>query len=333
MRSPVPHRSASTVIALVPTVLLLGGAVALVRSWSDRLPGRIASHYDGSGPDRWSTPGSLLLLFAGIFGVLAVVGWLIALLLGRSSATRRMGVATAVGGAGFGAVLIVGIAWGALLPEGTTAAVGGASSDQLDLIITVAILAALACGVAAAALVPGDTPVAAHGRVTGPRMDLAAGERAMWSHRVVSTPALYIGGTAVLAAGVLAVALRTWGLALVPALLLVLLATSSVFQVTVDQRGLSVRSAAGWPKHLVPAGEIESVRVVDVRPIREFGGMGYRVGRDGTIAWALRAGEAIRVELAGGRAFLVTVDDAATGAALLTVMAERAQTRRAPRGC
>jgi len=63
---------------------------------------------------------------------------------------------------------------------------------------------------------------------------------------------------------------------------------------------------------------IESASVIDVRPM-EWGGWGYRgmltLMRQAAVV--LRAGPGIRVDLADGRVFVVTVDDPETGVALL----------------
>ena len=65
--------------------------------------------------------------------------------------------------------------------------------------------------------------------------------------------------------------------------------------------------------------------MVDVSPFAEFGGWGYRVGRGGRVGIVLRSGPALQVERTGGRSLVVTVDDAATGAALLNTLAARAR--------
>jgi len=58
--------------------------------------------------------------------------------------------------------------------------------------------------------------------------------------------------------------------------------------------------------------------------VREFGGWGVRTSvATGATGVVLRSGEAIEIHRTGGRRFLVTVDDAATGAALLATLAER----------
>jgi len=56
----------------------------------------------------------------------------------------------------------------------------------------------------------------------------------------------------------------------------------------------------------------------------QFGGWGIRLGLDGRLGVVLRRGDAIQIERAGTRTLVVTVDDAATGAALLKALAARA---------
>jgi hypothetical protein len=92
-----------------------------------------------------------------------------------------------------------------------------------------------------------------------------------------------------------------------------------LWRVTAGPAGLSV-TGLGVRKFL-PAESIESVRVVTVSPMPEFGGWGYRISLDGRFGVVLRAGEAIEVKYAGGRRFVVTVDDAKTGASVLSAAA------------
>jgi hypothetical protein len=53
---------------------------------------------------------------------------------------------------------------------------------------------------------------------------------------------------------------------------------------------------------------------------------------DGTVGVVVRGGESIAVERSGGRRFVITVDDAATGAALLNTVAERARATAGEKG-
>ena len=97
----------------------------------------------------------------------------------------------------------------------------------------------------------------------------------------------------------------------------------STWTVTVDQRGLVARALLPRPRVVVPLGEVEHAEVVHVSPVREFGGWGLRMGLDGRVGVVLRGGEALEVARTGGRRVVVTVDDAATGAALLNTLAAR----------
>ena len=72
---------------------------------------------------------------------------------------------------------------------------------------------------------------------------------------------------------------------------------------------------------------MERASVIDVSPLRDFGGWGWRVGHGGRTGIVLRSGEALLVEQTGGRSLVITVEDAAQGAALLNTMAVRARGR------
>lgn len=106
-------------------------------------------------------------------------------------------------------------------------------------------------------------------------------------------------------------------------LLAVLVATNTVFRVRIDDAGLEVRSALGWPRVRIPRERIRSATVVQVNPMGEYGGWGWRYSVNAGWGVILRTGEAIRVRRTDGRAFTVTVDDAETGAALLNGLIAR----------
>jgi uncharacterized membrane protein len=82
-----------------------------------------------------------------------------------------------------------------------------------------------------------------------------------------------------------------------------------------------------WPKVRIPLAQIEQVNTLDVNPM-QWGGWGYR----GSLtlmrqaALVVRKGEGIRCNLRNGKVFVVTVDDATTGAAVLEAHRQRLQT-------
>ncbi len=81
-----------------------------------------------------------------------------------------------------------------------------------------------------------------------------------------------------------------------------------------------VACVLGAPRFRVPLAEVAGVTVLQVNPMGEFGGYGVRAirGRTGIV---LRRGPAIDVERTSGRHLVVTVADAAAGAALLQALA------------
>lgn len=93
-------------------------------------------------------------------------------------------------------------------------------------------------------------------------------------------------------------------------------------QVTND--GLRVR-LGGVPVRRISLDSISSARMIDAEPV-EFGGWGWRVV-GGKTAIMLRAGEALAVTLRNGRQFVISVDDAATGAGLINGLVELDESR------
>jgi hypothetical protein len=200
-----------------------------------------------------------------------------------------------------------------------------AQTDGFGIVIALSFVIGIGSAALAAWAVPRDAHLPATDPVppTAAVLDLRADEAASWVTHAESRAALVVGGSVVLLQLVLAV-LLSLPVLLVPAVVVAALILSSAwFTVTVDRRGLTVRSAVGWPRFSVPVEEVQEAVVTTVAPLPEFGGWGYRVGRGGRVGVVLRAGEGLQVERTGGRSFVVTVDDAATGAALLNTLAAR----------
>lgn len=101
---------------------------------------------------------------------------------------------------------------------------------------------------------------------------------------------------------------------------------TSFWRVRVGHRGLMVRSVLGWPRFTIRPGDIRSVRVVQINPIADFGGWGWRWVGGRRVGVIMRAGEAIEVTRQSGSVFVVTVDDAETGVTLLAALVAQAQT-------
>lgn len=319
-RPPVPHRLASTLLGLLPALALLGGATLLVASWWDELPDPIATHWGPDGVDGVGDAATNLTLLVLLFAAIAVGMWLIAVLGGRDAAHRRIGVGMAAGSGAFGAVFVAGVA------DAQRGLADATLAGDIDGAVLLAAGAGLALGAVAAWAVPGDARQPAAGaRVEGARLPLGPHERAAWSGRASGPAVLAAGVGGALLSGAVALAVAMPGLLLVTLAMSLLVATSGLLTVTVDARGLVARSALGWPRLRVPLDEVVAAREVEVRPLPDFGGWGYRIGRGGRSGFVVRRGPGIEVKRTGGRVLVVTVDDAATGAALLATLAERAR--------
>ncbi|MGH8914669.1 MAG: hypothetical protein ACRDZM_09165, partial [Acidimicrobiia bacterium] len=149
----------------------------------------------------------------------------------------------------------------------------------------------------------------------GPVIDVLPGERVSWVGRASVRWPLALLGAAVLVFALL----PDWGVW--PAGLLVVLALAFMqVEVNVNNDGLTVR-LGGIPVRRIPVVKISSARAIDLEP-SEWGGWGWRASPNGS-AIVLRRGDALEVTFTGGRRFAVTVDDAATGAALLNGLVAR----------
>jgi hypothetical protein len=227
---------------------------------------------------------------------------------------------------------LLGVSWAASVLTGATALVVVlANVDAVDasavrlspLLLLLALVVAVAAGGIGARVAPAevlaDVPV-----TRGGSLDLAPDERVAWSRTVTSAPMQAIGTSLVLAGVVVALVVQTFPGVIAAAAGLLSLAFSSS-RTTVDGRGLTVAvGPLGRPRWHVPLADVGSAVAGDVSALGRFGGYGYRVvpGGSGVI---LRSGEALIVTRTSGRTFTVTVDDAETGARLLTGLLERTE--------
>ncbi len=120
---------------------------------------------------------------------------------------------------------------------------------------------------------------------------------------------------------VVAVLGMPWLLLLAVGIVALLVLTGSA-RVVVDTDGLRVQSLfLTWSR--VPLERVAEARTGRVSPLREFGGYGWRIGKDGSRGFVTRSGEALVVERIGEPPVVVTVDDAAEAAAVLNTLASR----------
>jgi hypothetical protein len=316
--APAPHPA----LAAGATGLAIPLAAAAVAwTWRDELPDPVASHWSGARADGFMSLEADLAVMVGTAALLVALFTATGVRSGQSAATRRLTAALSVGLSAMLTVLMTG----SLAAQRGLADAAAAPSPGTP--TALGVVAMVALGALTWFLVPGDPPSPAQDAVPAdaPRLHLGAGERAVWLRRTAGGLGLAMGVVALLVATATAVATGTWGALVLPLVLALALAAMFAFTVQVDAAGLTVRSALGWPRSHVPAGEVEQASVVEVSPFRDFGGWGWRVGRGGRVGVVLRAGEGLLVERSGGRSLVVTVGDASTAAALLNTMAERAR--------
>ena len=195
--------------------------------------------------------------------------------------------------------------------------------------IAVVISAALA--VVAWFVLPRAVPGRSVAPVEAPRIPVATGETVVWigSARFADWVLVVFGVliAVVTAIVVFVIAIRgAWPLAIVPPVLALAVLGTAYWRVRIDAGGLNVRPVLGWPRYRVSLAEVERAGTTDVVPLGEFGGFGLRWGRGGRLGIITRSGEALEVQRRDGRAIVVTVDDAATAAGVLTALAARGAT-------
>jgi hypothetical protein len=316
--------------------LLIGGtlpaavtlvAVGLMVAWLPQMPPTVATHWSGGGPDgfgpAWSVPLGTAALGLGLVAVFTGI-MLVGTRDGQWGPMLRLLGALSIG---INVLLIVGITWAFGAQRGLA---DPHDAPDIGWQLLVSALLAFGAGLGGWFAQPDVTTDGRTPARTVEPLDLAAGERAMWVRTTSMNRAgvvVIIASIAVLAIATLVVALAgstAWWVMLGVTVLLVLVAvTTLVFRVRVDDRGLVVRSPVGVPRYRVPLDDIAAVAVTTVHPTAEFGGWGIRLAPDGAVGIVLRAGEALQVTRRNGRRFVVTVDDAATAAALLEALSSR----------
>ncbi|WP_353807540.1 DUF1648 domain-containing protein [Agromyces sp. SYSU T00194] len=315
-------RTAFLVVTLAVPALLVAVATALQLVWLPELPAEVATHWSGAAPDgfgpAWTYPALTAAIGLGVPALLAAAIVPQATPDGFGTVTRllaslMLGVST---------LIAVSMTWAVAMQRGLA---DGADAPGVGMPLLVAAGAAVVAGVAAWFAQPAtELPEATV--EPGEPIALAPGERAVWVRTTaVATPALVLIVTAIVLVAGLAVGLgvmsgaRTWPL-WIAAGALALAATTLAFRVRIDADGVTARSLLGLLRFRVPMAEVERAEVVMIRAMAEFGGIGVRLAPNGRFGIVLHSGEALQVHRSGGRTFVVTVDDAATAAGLLSAL-------------
>jgi hypothetical protein len=302
---------------------VLAAATAIALSWRRQLPDPVASHWGLNGrADGFSSLTSTLTIMLTL-GIVLVAGFGAATFrLGQSAITRRIGASTTVWSALFVSLLTLGTLY---IQRGLADA---RDAGGIGAVFLVTIVGSLVPAVAVGLLIASDPPMSTDDPVAAdaPRARLVAGRETGWTATVSAGPALSAGLLAVALLLAMVVVTRFWVLLIVVGIIGLAVASMFRWVVRVDDSGLLLRSALGWPRIRVPLDEVVRADVTEVRPVRDFGGWGLRVGRGGRVGVVLRGGEALLVQRTGGRSVAVTVDNANIPAGLLNTLADRART-------
>lgn len=322
------HRAAVVVGGVVPLLIAVAATVVMV-SWVPELPNPVATHWGAAGgPDGfgsvWIT-AALPLVFAVAFGAVAVgVSWRTRPS-GLLAGTQKILLVTSLFLSGMMSSLAL---WTLAVQRGLSSA-GQAPS------ITPGVFVAAATGLVLAAigwfLLPrmdnGLVGAESAGSAGSEPLQLGPSERAAWSRGIRITGGILavLGAVIVVLCGFLVVPVWEGSQGrIVPAVLVVVVIVAlaavgtSFWRVGVDYRGLVVRSLLGWPRIVIRPADIRSARVVQINPVADFGGWGWRWIGGRRVGIIMRAGEAIEVTRQSGSVFVVTVDDAGTAVALLS---------------
>ncbi|MCF3145208.1 DUF1648 domain-containing protein [Streptomyces platensis] len=311
------------VVAAGPFLAVTVAFAGIYAAVSGRLPDPLATHFRfGGQADGFTSVQGFLTESLALFLLLgAVVGFFIQVRPDAPEVPWVIAGGYALAGS-TGYVFCV-----TLLSNADAADVSAVRVPQWEVFLSLAVAL---CAGALGRLLAGAAPAAPRrprGAVS--RLDLPAAATAGWSRTIGSPPLAVLGGL-LLVGGLLIGLFADWiasaGLLFGAA---VSLPMASV-RVTVDRRGLTLAPALLSSRcrfRRVPLDRIEEAGSRRIACFAEFGGWGYRI-RAGRSGFVLRSGEGIVVRLTNGREFVVTVDDAATAAALLNTYTDRARSRQ-----
>lgn len=320
-------------VGVVAPFALLAIAAAIVLAWMPELPDPIASHWGTDGVDGFVSKAAFLPTILAIGAGVILLDVVLAFAGHRmpQSSTKppmgQWGAASRFLGAinlGLGVLFAVILVSSTAVQRGLTDA---AEAPSIGGWAALGMLGAVVFTVIGWFLQPkSPVPAASASRPAG-SIPLAASERAAW----FGTATMARSGVVVLVASLALLVAMTaffaakgdeawWILAVTAVVIAVLIATMVVFRVRVNAGGLRARSLLGWPNTRIPLENIAKIETVQINPMAEFGGWGWRIAVDGRRGIVLRAGEALQVTQTGGRVFVVTVDGASDAAAVLETL-------------
>jgi hypothetical protein len=312
----------TSLLTVVPPIL--GAAISIPILLSLDLPEPIAVHWGPDGIDQFATVSDLVVPIA-VFVPLTALVMLAILQFGTRGARAPYFGRFVVALSSFIGLGIAFVPLAIAVPQVGVADPGTVPVGVPIVSTLLVFVVAAVIGIGLSLLAPRMARSVIEG-TDATALALGDSERASWTRSVgpARGAIVVLAGSAVVVVVTLAIAGAPILVALPVLVLLALVGGLLFWRVTVDARGVTVRSLLGVPRFRVdPAGVVDA-RAIVVDPFRQFGGWGIRYS---AIGWGVvvRGGAAIEVNREGRSPFIVTVDDAETGAALLTAIARRAR--------
>lgn len=313
------HVRSSVLLGLIAPLVFTIIASLIAWSWRGDLPDPVAQHWGPGGvPDGF---GSLTTVLAvGLIGtvVAAVAFTLLAI---YSPAGRRLAIGTSWGVAGLFSTIILGTL---AIQRGLEDA---SEATEVGWMIGLALIVMLVLAFCGYLLSPRDervqTSAPLPASATRNAISLSDGERVAWHGTIGAGSGLYVGLLSIVLTSVLVFMTSMWAIVVIPVILMFLVASFSMFRVKVNARGVKAQSIMGWLGKEIPLETISQATVTETNPLKEFGGWGWRVGRNNTTGIVTRKGESLTVEHSGDQRFVMTLDDAASAAAAINGLIAR----------
>lgn len=290
-------------IVLGLPVVIAAVGVLVVLTWTPELPAQVATHWgSGDEPDGYTSRSALPWMIGALAALIPLFCAGLFLALGLPSRS------TAATGAGLSSFLVA-VLLSTVAPQRGLDDAGDVTIQGWWIAASIAV--ALLAGAVAAVVTPRDR---FEGSAPASPV-VTADEPRIWTGVVRSDVMLAITGIVALIG--LALIITPWhiiGYIVVPTALV--LAATAWWQVSVDDGGVLVRSALGWPRIRVRPEQLTGAEVERISALGEFGGWGVRMSPRGT-GIVLSTGEAVVVHRRDARPLIVVIDDAEGAAAAI----------------